>query len=205
MFKETKNIDSSFRHIKIFTFLVVAGCFLLCGFVLYKSYELSARVQDKIYILAGDQAMEAFASKRKDNVLVEAKSHISLFHIYFFTLDPDDKVIEKNITKSLYMADASAKKQYNNLKETGYYSNIIAGNISQQISIDSITVDTKSEPYFFHCYGTERIIRPNSIVTRNLITQGYLRNVSRSDNNPHGFLIERWETLENKDIKTENR
>ena len=120
MFKETKNIDSSFRHIKIFTFLVVAGCFLLCGFVLYKSYELSARVQDKIYILAGDQAMEAFASKTKDNVLVEAKSHISLFHIYFFTLDPDDKVIEKNISKALYMADASAKKQYNNLKETGY-------------------------------------------------------------------------------------
>lgn len=205
MFKETKNIDSSFRHIKIFTFLVVAGCFLLCFFVLYKSYELSARVQDKIYILAGDQAMEAFASKRKDNVLVEAKSHISLFHIYFFTLDPDDKVIEKNITKALYMADASAKKQYNNLKETGYYANIIAGNISQQISIDSITVDIKVEPYFFHCYGIERIIRPNSIVTRNLITQGYLRNVSRSDHNPHGFLIERWETLENKDIKTENR
>ena len=205
MFKETKNIDSSFRHIKAFTFLVVTGCFLLCAFVLYKSYELSARVQDKIYILAGDKAMEAFASKRKDNLLVEAKSHISLFHTYFFTLDPDDKVIERNISRALYMADASAKKQYNNLKETGYYANIIAGNISQQISIDSITVDTKSEPYFFHCYGTEKIIRPNSIVTRNLITQGYLRNVSRSDNNPHGFLIERWETLENKDIKTENR
>ena len=205
MFKETKNIDSSFRHIKVFTFLVVAGCFLLCSFVLYKSYELSARVQDKIYILAGGQAMEALASKRKDNLLVEAKSHISLFHTYFFTLDPDDKVIERNISKALYMADASAKKQYNNLKETGYYANIIAGNISQQISIDSITVNIKSEPYFFHCYGTEKIIRPNSIVTRNLITQGYLRNVSRSDNNPHGFLIERWETLENKDIKTENR
>ena len=205
MFKEAKNIDSSFRHIKMFTFLVVIGCFLLCGLVLYKSYDLSERVKDKIYILAGDQAMEAFASKRKDNLLVEAKSHISLFHTYFFTLDPDDKVIEGNISRALYMADASAKKQYNNLKETGYYANIIAGNISQQISIDSITVNTKSEPYFFHCYGTEKIIRPNSIVTRNLITCGYLRNVSRSDNNPHGFLIERWETLENRDIKTENR
>ena len=205
MFQKTKNIDSAFQYIRIFSLILVVGCFLLSGFVLYKSYELSARVQDKIYILAGDQAMEAFASKRKDNVLVEAKSHISLFHIYFFTLDPDDKVIEKNISKALYMADASAKKQYNNLKETGYYANIIAGNISQQISIDSITVDIKVEPYFFHCYGKERIIRPNSIVTRNLITQGYLRNVSRSDHNPHGFLIERWETLENKDIKTENR
>jgi conjugative transposon TraK protein len=205
MFKQTKNIDSAFKHIKTFTFLVITTCFVLCGFVLYKSYELSARVQDKIYILAGDQAMEAYASKRKDNILVEAKSHISLFHTYFFSLDPDEKVIEKNISKALYMADGFAKKQYDNLKETGYYSNIIAGNISQQISIDSITVNVKSEPYFFYCYGTEKIIRPNSIVTRNLITQGYLRNVSRSDHNPHGFLIERWETIENKDIKTENR
>jgi conjugative transposon TraK protein len=205
MFQKTKNIDTAFRHIKIFSLLLVAGCFLLSGFVLYKSYELSARVQDKIYILAGDQAMEAYASKRKDNVLVEAKSHISLFHTYFFTLDPDEKVIEKNIVKALYMADGSAKTQYDNLKETGYYSNIIAGNISQQISIDSITVNIKAEPYFFNCYGAERIIRPNSIVTRNLITKGYLRNVSRSEHNPHGFLIERWETIENKDIKTENR
>lgn len=205
MFKQTKNIDSAFRHIKTFSLLLIAGCFLLYGFVMYKSYQLSARVQDKIYILAGDQAMEAYASKRKDNVLVEAKSHISLFHTYFFTLDPDEKVIEKNILKALYMADGSAKTQYDNFKETGYYSNIIAGNISQQVSTDSITVNIKSEPYFFNYYGTEKIIRPNSIVTRNLITKGYLRNVSRSEHNPHGFLIERWETIENKDIKTENR
>ena len=205
MFKQTKNIDVSFRHIKTFTFLLVAGCFLLCGFVLYKSYELSARVQDKIYILSGDKAMEAYAAKRKDNIEVEARSHISMFHLNFFTLDPDEKVIEANITKALYLADGSAKRQYDNLRETSYYSGIISGNISQQIFIDSISVSMKAEPYLFHCYATIKIIRPNSIVTRNLITQGYLRNTSRSDHNPHGFLIERWETIENKDIKTENR
>ena len=65
MFQKTKNIDTAFRHIKGFSLLLVAGCILLSGFVLYKSYELSARVQDKIYILAGDQAMEAYASKEK--------------------------------------------------------------------------------------------------------------------------------------------
>ena len=205
MFKQTKNIDTSFRHIKTFTILVVAGCFLLCVFVLYKSYELSERVQDKIYILAADKVLEAYASNRKDNIVVEGKSHIGMFHTYFFTLDPDEKVIDANISKALYLADGSAKTQYDNLKETGYYSNIISGNISQQISIDSVEISIKSEPYFFHCYATIKIIRPSSIVTRNLITKGYLRNVSRSDHNPHGFLIERWETMENKDIKTENR
>ena len=205
MFQKTKNIDSAFRHIKVFSLILVAGCFPLCAFVLYKSYELSARVQDKIYILSGDKAMEAYAAKRKDNIEVEARSHITMFHTDFFTLDPDEKVIDANIKKALYLADGSAKRQYDNLKETSYYSGIISGNISQQIFIDSISVSMKAEPYLFHCYATIKIIRPNSIVTRNLITQGYLRNTSRSDHNPHGFLIERWETIENKDIKTENR
>ncbi len=128
-----------------------------------------------------------------------------MFHQYFFTLDPDDKVIQSNLTKALYMADASAKHAYDNLKENGYYANVISGNISQQISIDSIQIDLNQYPFYFRCFGTEKIIRPTSTVTRDLITEGYLRNVSRSDNNPHGFLIERWNTIENKDIKIENR
>ena len=205
MFQQTKNIDSAFRHIKTFTLLLVTGCLLLCGFVLFKSYQLSERMQDKIYVLAGDKVLEAFVSDRKDNVAVECRSHVSTFHQYFFSLDPDEKVIDGNIRKALYLADGSAKRQYDNLKETGYYATIIAGNISQHITVDSVVIDLKTEPYFFRCYGTIKITRPNSIVTGNLITQGNLRNVSRSDHNPHGFLIERWETLENKDIKTENR
>ena len=200
-----KNIDTAFRHIKLFSLLLLLGCFLLCGFVLYKSYELSSKLQDKIFILTGDKALEAYASARKDNVPVEAKDHVTMFHHYFFTLDPDDKVIDVNLAKAMYLSDGSAKKQYDNLRETGYYSNIISGNISQQINVDSVLVDTKQQPYYFKCFATMRIIRPNSIVTRNLITEGFLRNVARSDHNPHGFLIERWSTLENNDIKTENR
>lgn len=205
MFRQMKNIDVAFRHIKTFSIILVFGCFSLSGFVLYKSYELSAKLQDKVYILAGDKALEAYSSGRKDNVPIEAKDHVTMFHQYFFTLDPDDKVIDANLAKAMYLADRSAKKQYDNLKETGYYSNIISGNISQKINVDSIMIDTKQQPYYFKCFATMRIIRPNSIVTRNLITEGFLRNVARSDHNPHGFLIERWSTLENKDLKTENR
>ncbi|RYZ20658.1 MAG: conjugative transposon protein TraK, partial [Sphingobacteriales bacterium] len=46
------------------------------------------------------------------------------------------------------------------------------------------------------------LVRSSSRVSRKLVTKGYLRNVSRSDNNPHGFLIQRWETLLNQDIVT---
>jgi hypothetical protein len=70
MFRQMKNIDAAFRHIKTFSILLLGGCFSLCGFVLYKSYELSATLQDKIYILAGDKALEAYSSGRKDNIPV---------------------------------------------------------------------------------------------------------------------------------------
>lgn len=162
-------------------------------------------MQSKVYILANGKALEAYASDRKENIPVEARDHVKTFHQYFFTLDPDDKVIQFNITKALYLADASAKREYDNLKENSYYANIIAGNISQEIRIDSLTVSINEYPYYFRCYATQNIIRTTSTVSRNLITEGYLRNVSRSDNNPHGFLIERWTTIENRDLKIENR
>lgn len=205
MFKKMKNIDTAFQHVRGFTMLVIVGCVLICCFALYKSFSLVSQMQGKVYILANGKALEAYASDRKDNIPVEAKDHVKTFHQLFFTLDPDDKVIKTNLTKALYLADASAKREYDNLKENGYYSGIISGNISQTIKVDSISIDIDQYPYRFRCYATQSIIRTTSIVFRSLITEGALRNVSRSDNNPHGFLIERWNTIENRDIKTENR
>jgi conjugative transposon TraK protein len=205
MFNQMKNIDTAFRHVRTFSMVVIIGSIALSGFALYKSYQLVSNLQNKVYILANGKALEAYASDRKDNIVVEAKDHVKDFHQYFFTLHPDEKVIQTNITKALYLADASAKREYDNLKENAYFSNIISGNISQQIAIDSVQVDISRYPYYFRCYATQNIIRTTSTVSRSLLTEGYLRNVSRSDNNSHGFLIERWTTIDNRDIKTENR
>ncbi|MDJ1478847.1 conjugative transposon protein TraK [Cytophagaceae bacterium YF14B1] len=204
MFTKIKHIDTAFQYVRGFTLLVILACLLIVCFALYKSYQLVKTMQSRIYILADGKVLEAYASDRKDNIPVEAKDHIRSFHQLFFTLDPDDKVIEGNITKALYLADGSVKREYDNLKENGYYSGLISGNISQKITIDSIVIDLEQHPYSFHCYATQRLIRATSTVHRSLVTQGVLRNVARSDNNPHGFLIERWKTLENKDIKVEN-
>jgi len=160
---------------------------------------------DRIYLLANGKALEAFSAERKANLPVEARDHIRTFHQFFFTLDPDDKVIEENIAKALYLADGTAKKQYDDLKESGYYAGVISGNVSQQVSPDSISLDMRQYPYYFRYHGTQTMIRPTSTTNRSLISEGYLRNVSRSDNNPHGFLIERWRILENRDIDTKKR
>lgn len=205
MFQKMKNIDTAFRQIRFFSLAVIAVCLILTLFIAYKSYQLATQSQQKIFILANGKALEAYSADRKDNVPVEARDHVKMFHHYFFTMDPDDKVINNNINKALYLADGTAKQQYDNLKENGYYTNLISGNISQEMQADSIIINTNDYPYYFRYKGIQKIIRPTTIVTRNLITEGYLRNVSRSDNNAHGFLIEKWKTLENNDINIENR
>lgn len=205
MFTKMKNIDTAFRYVRGFTMLVIVGCIFICCYTLYKSFTAVTLMQDRVYILANGKALEAYSSDRKDNVPVEARDHVKTFHKFFFTLDPDDKVIKANVTRALYLADDSAKRVYDDLKESGYYAGVISGNISQTISIDSITVNTDEYPYHFKCFAKQNIIRTTSILNRNLITEGTLRNVSRSDNNPHGFLIERWNTLENRDLGVENR
>ncbi len=205
MFQQLKNIDSAFKHVRSFSFLIIIGSVVLCCYTIYKSYQIVQDTQARIYILANGKAIEAFSAERKDNIPVEARDHVRMFHYYFFTLHPDDKVIQNNIKQALYLADASAQTQYDNLRENSYYANIISGNVSQEIQIDSIKVDVDQYPFYFKCTAKQKIIRATSIVTRSLITEGFLRNVLRSDNNPHGFLIERWSTLENRDLKSENR
>lgn len=200
-----KDIDTALRHIRSFTLAVIAGCVLICCCALYKSLSLVSQMQSKIYILANGKVLEAYASERKDNILVEGRDHIKTFHQLFFTLDPDDKVIDTNITKALYLADVSAKHVRDDMKENGYYASIISGNVHQTIAVDSVVINVNEYPYHFRCYATQTVMRPTSLTTRDLLTEGELQNVSRSDNNPHGFLIARWNMKESKDLNTVKR
>lgn len=200
MFNHFKNIDSAFKHIKLFSYLFLAACVVLSGFIDYHCFQLVERAQDRVHILYNGKVLEAMVSDRKTNLPVELRDHIKTFHLDFFTLVPDDKQIAATINKALYLADGSAKMVYDNLREAGYFNNLVSGNINQQVEVDSIVLDMNHYPYGFACYATEKLIRATSTVTRKLITQGKVSDLkTETDNNPHGFLIQGWQILQNQD------
>lgn len=203
MFSQLKNIDRAFQHIKRFSIAFLCCCCALTGFMVYKCFVEISRANGRVMILYNGKVLEAFSAERKENIAVELRDHIRTFHHDFFTLDPDEKAIAASIGKALYLADGSAKRAWENLKEAGYYNNLIAANISQSIETDSIRLDLNSSPYKFTCYATQRLVRSSSTVLRRLVTTGEVRVLnSQSDNNPHGFLIQHWETLANDDVGT---
>lgn len=205
MFKVMKNIDSAFRHIRLFSMLFMGACSIISLYALYLAQQVTTHAQNKVYVLSNGKAIEAYASERKENLTAEARDHVQRFHELFFNVSPDQQMIQRNISRALYLADRSAKQQYDNLKENGFYTQVISGNIHQELYVDSIAINMDRNPFSFRIYATLEMVRPTSVATRSLITEGDLRMVARSDNNAHGLLIERWTILENKDIKIKNR
>lgn len=206
MFHQLKNLDTAFKHVRLFSLVLILANVIISCYAFFYALNFADAAQQRVYIISDGKAIEAFASSKKDNIAVEARDHIKVFHNLFFTLSPDDKAITENLKRALYLADNSAKSQYDNLLEKGYYMQVVSANISQDITPDSIVVNTTNYPYYFRYYGKQRIVRSTSIATRNLITEGYIRDLQeRSDNNPHGFLIERWTTLENRDLEITKR
>ncbi|WP_442795985.1 conjugative transposon protein TraK [Pelobium manganitolerans] len=204
MFTKIKNIDTAFQQVRTFTTVIVLCCILLCAYSIYQGFKTAEIARSQVYLIANGQAVKGVISTRTENLGVEIRDHVRTFHELFFTLDPDDKAIQANLSKALYLIDGSGKQVYDGLQEKGYYNGIISGNISQRVKIDSVRVDLEQEPVKFVCFARQEIQRSSSSVERRLITSGTIREVARTDNNPHGILIENWRILLNKNINPIN-
>ena len=186
--------------------LLICLCALVTGIAVWNSYSFAEKQRQKIYVLDnGKSLMLALSQDMAQNRPVEAKSHVRRFHELFFTLSPDKGAIESNIKRSLFLADKTAFNYYKDLAEKGYYNRVISGNVTQTVEIDSVKCDFDQYPYKVNTYARQLIVRESSLTVRSLVTSCRLLNATRSDNNPHGFIIEAFTITENKDLQTVKR
>ena len=147
----------------------------------------------------------ALSQDLSQNRPVEAREHVRRFHELFFTLSPDKAAIEGNIRRALYLCDESAFRYYKDWEEKGYYNRIISANINQTVRVDSVACDFERYPYIVTTYARQSLVRSSNITERSLVTRCRLLNSVRSDNNPHGFTMEQFTILENRDLRTIER
>jgi conjugative transposon TraK protein len=176
------------------------------GYAIYSSYQFAEAQRSKIYVLEnGQPLLLALSHNVEDNRTAEAISHVRRFHEYFFTVSPEKSAIEYNINKALFLSDNIAADYYIKLKEDGFYERIISAGILCEIMVDSVKIDDTTYPYKAYTYAKTSIIRSSSILYRNLETVCDLVNSTRTENNPHGFIIEKWKIIDNSDIKEVKR
>ena len=205
-FKILRNIESSFKQIRLYAIVFAILCISATGFAIWQSYRFAELQRQKIYVLDnGKSLMLALSQDVSINRPVEAREHVRRFHELFFTLAPDKNAIESNMKRAFNLADKSAFDYYKDLSEKGYYNRIISGNVQQRIEVDSVVCNFDHYPYAVYTYAKEFILRSSNVTKRNLVTSCYLLNSVRSDNNPQGFNIEKFSVLENKDLEVVER
>ena len=193
-----KNIEQKIKINKVVSIasILFAVLIVIVGFVF--AYKLVQDSRKSLYVI--DNGVPILV-KQTDELLnrpVEYKSQIELFHRLFFTLAPDDRYIKENVEKSLYLIDDSGKKEYTNLREKGFYNQIISGNSLVTVRNDSIKMDLPNRKFIY--YGTQMINRKNTLIIRKLITEGNFEDMIRSPNNPHGVLLRNRRILDNSEL-----
>jgi len=103
----------------------------------------------------------------------------------------------------MYLIDESGMRLYNDLREQGFFNQLLANSTLVTIKPDSIFYDVDTK--FFRYLGTQRIERPTTVAYRSLETEGRLSRVKRSEQNPHGFIIHNYKVLQNEDIETRQK
>lgn len=205
-FKSLKNIETSFKQIRIFGIVFLVLCAGITGYSVYSSYQFAEEQRQRIYVMDGGKSlMLALAQDFAQNRPAEGRQHVRNFHELFFTLAPDKAAIESNINRALFLVDKSAFKYYQDMAEKGYYNRIVSGNINQIIEVDSVACNFDVYPYKATTFARQMIIRQSNITERSLVTRCDLINSVRSDNNPHGFTMEKFEIVENRDIRVMER
>lgn len=194
-----KNLENKLKLTLIVCTLFLAACVVVSLGALFMARGMVDDAQKKVYVLDGTVPILVQRSTMDETLDVEAKSHVEMFHQLFFTLAPDDAYIRYTMEKAMYLCDESGMAQYNALKEKGFYGNILGTNAVFSIFCDSIKFD--KDKMTFQYYGRQRIERRSSILMRQLVTEGQLRRVPRTEKNPHGLMIINWRTVLNKDLE----
>ncbi|MDR0231590.1 MAG: conjugative transposon protein TraK [Dysgonamonadaceae bacterium] len=198
-----KNIENK---IKLALFIAVASLVtsvIIVVVVMSHANRLIMEERQSVYVLDAGLPLLVQRSFLEDNEEVEGMSHVNMFHLLFFNLPPDEKYIQNNILRSMYLIDESGARLYNDLREQGFYNQLVANSTMVTIKADSISFDVDTKR--FRYLGTQRIERPTSIAYRSLQTEGTLTRVRRSEQNPHGFIIHNFKVLKNEDIESRQK
>lgn len=194
-----KNLENKIKLVMIVSCFFLVGCVVISIGSLLIAKGMVDEAHKKIYVLDGNVPVLVRQTDMSETFDVEAKSDIEMFHSLFFNLAPDDKYIQYTLKKAMYLIDETGLAQYNALKEKGFYNNIIGTSTICSIFCDSVKLNTDSLTFTY--YGRQRIERRTSILMRQLVTKGNLKQVPRTENNPHGILITNWRTILNKDLE----
>ena len=96
-----KNLENKVKLVTIICGFFLLGCILISVSSIWTARTMVVDAQQKVYVLDGNVPILVQRTTMEETLDVEAKSHVEMFHHYFFTLAPDDKYIKYTMVKAI--------------------------------------------------------------------------------------------------------
>lgn len=200
-----KSIEASFRRTKFLTGMTILLCSLVAVVSVFASYSFAREQKAQIYVLDKGQSFLALQSDGMATKDLEIIDHVTRFHELFFNMAPNANAIIQNVNRALVLSDKSVYDYYSDLSEQGFYARLVQANITQQMVVDSVKVDIGTYPYTARCYAHQYMIRESNITTYEFESTCQLLETTRSKDNPHGLMIEKFVVVRNESLGTKKR
>lgn len=181
-----------FNVLRTNRFIVLAsvGCSaLVCVVAILMIVKVHMESQNHAFVVSdqGDVVPLVLVDQR-ENLEVEALSHLERFHRYFYNLNANN--YKKQIAKALWLSDNSVADLFRQKQAEGVYNRLLQYSLVQKIIKIKSHIEIQRELYQFKTVTTFQINRGTITDTYELISSGNLIHVDRNfPHNPHGLLI----------------
>lgn len=199
------DMQSTQKGLKSVAFAALGIAAAVCIISVAVSLYFVRKSAGEVYVLDQGAAMEASRMKNDTQRDLEVINHVTRFHELFFNIAPNVTTINQNISRAMELADESAYKYFNDLKEDRYFSQLININATQQIVVDSVKVDVVNYPYRAIAFGSLYVLRESTVTLYSIRTQCELTNVQRSVKNPNGLMMHKFYATKPELIETRDR
>lgn len=196
---KSRDLISNAKRDRTIVAVIVFLALITMGTTIIGQYINNKALKQNLYVI--DQEGKAFRlileeGNISQNRIFEAKAFVKHVLELLFTISPDETQIAYNEQKLTYLAgDDSIQEIIEWFKENRLYTGIIATRTSQNVFINSqediIVEDSGRQGFNVAVKITTIISRPSAKEEQIRYATCKLRQVPRSENNAHGFLVEK--------------
>ena len=184
-----KNIYNLLNQNRLIVWSLVIGTTITCIVAILSVIKLHKETVNNAFMIKTDgNVIPLKLVSQKENLNVEALSHLELFHTYFYNIDASN--YRKNLEKALWLGNSSVDNLYRQKKSDGVYNRLLQYSLVQRVLLIESDIDLAKEPYTFQTNIKFEINRGSIVDSYELVTTGSLIHVDRNyPKNTHGLLI----------------
>lgn len=137
----------------------------------------------------------------KANRFFEVKHHVKIFSKLMFELDENNYF--DNLERAQFLAGRPWKELYASYasEDNKFYRSMRTSSTKTKIVIDSMSVNVDNEPYRCVFYARYLVTTPTTEIERLHWFDIDLEDVTRTEENPHGLTITRYDMIRNDQIR----